>query len=361
MILADTSRLSIQGNASLNFNPLGLSEEARNRLRALSGHEPELSYLPTEQKTHWSCTNDLESLRHVAPMFITMTWRAPDPEREDRWLHLSDMLWIDIDSKGDIEGAVAGLKQAVQNLEQLGVPIGCCSLFASGGKGFHVAIPLALIVPLGISKIDLATARTFSRMCREFFLSMAVHHMDFTIYAGGKGHLIRQAGVQRANGLYKVPLAWDQWQCLDNESYHNICSAPRAPIQAEPVNSKLHAIGAGITWLTVYKTVNRPPKQIKRSSVHLDSCRNLTTSERSRIVTALKRCLQLDSYGDWLSIGMALKSTGAGDAFDLWDAFSKAQGHRQYRRAECESKWEGFAGGVTIATLFYLAKNGGRS
>lgn len=65
-------------------------------------------------------------------------------------------------------------------------------------------------------------------------------------------------------------------------------------------------------------------------------------------------------YLDWLKIGMALHSTGAGlEAFQLWDQWS-AKGEN-YKSGECAYRWGTFTrtGGTTIGTLFRLAQLAG--
>ena len=60
-------------------------------------------------------------------------------------------------------------------------------------------------------------------------------------------------------------------------------------------------------------------------------------------------------YQQWLQVGMALHSTGAGqEAFELWDQWS--QGGSTYREGECAYRWGTFAqaGGVTMGTLFHM-------
>lgn len=359
MILTDSTGLP-QAKIHNIFNPLGLGDAVRDRLRELSGHEPLLSYnCNRDPQSTWLDSAHLESLRSILPKFITTTWRAPDPAQAGKWLHLADGLWIDIDYKPDLDRAVKALNQTVEHLQRLDIPIGCCSLFASGGKGFHVFVPLALIVPVEVDKWDIATARYFTLLCREFVYQIATEYTDMGIYSGGRGRLIRQAGARRTNGAYKVPLAWSEGLTLNADKYTEICSERRAPIQPDPVNG--YAEGAAKVWVKAYKefTRKKPVAMRKTSGTKLDAQGYPAGAERKRIVDALTACIPLDSYDDWLRIGMALKSTGARDALDLWIAFSKAQG-RKFKPGLCESKWEGFGTGVGIATLFYLAKNGGQ-
>ena len=67
-------------------------------------------------------------------------------------------------------------------------------------------------------------------------------------------------------------------------------------------------------------------------------------------------------YMDWLRIGMALHSTGAGrEAFELWDAWSATGA--LYRPKECAYRWKSFrrdrSAMVTVKTLFHMARKAG--
>ena len=347
------------------FNPLGLGEPVRQRLAEMAGMAPGLCWLPTDNKQQtWRSTTDLNTLRRRPPMFITTTWHAPDPDNAEAMLHLASGVWMDIDIdikdkvNENIEDAVKALGETVVKLQVLGIPIGCCSLFASGGKGFHIHIPLALMT--SIECCDLSIARAWPRLCREFVdCSLLTHLTDRGIYSGRQGRLFRQANVQRGNGLYKVPLAWDAWQGLSADSYRDACSAPRDAIKAQPVGGI--AINAAAAWLKAIKVVtqvrSKPTRPI--NGITLGSGGRLLTTDRMRIEASLKAsCGRLD-YLDWIRVGMALKSTGASDALDLWIKYSRL--HPKYRPGECESKWDGFdSNRVGLGTLFKVAKNGGR-
>jgi len=67
------------------------------------------------------------------------------------------------------------------------------------------------------------------------------------------------------------------------------------------------------------------------------------------------------SYDDWLRIGMALHHWDPQEGLALWDAWS-ARGEK-YVEGEPPLKWDGFTsgGGVTLGTLFDMAKKAGWS
>jgi len=84
----------------------------------------------------------------------------------------------------------------------------------------------------------------------------------------------------------------------------------------------------------------------------------------AEIASALEMLDPDMSYLDWLKVGMSLHSTGGGDtAFELWDRWS-AEG-RSYRLGETEYRWHTFSadrdGGVNIETLFWMARQAGRT
>lgn len=365
MILPN-SDVSTNGNniQAKHVNPLGLTETARHKLQVLSGTPPILCWLPTDSKEAWRDSSDLERLaqRRRPPMFIATTWHAPDPNNVEAILHLADGVWIDIDIKDDhqtIADAVKALGDTVGMMQALGIPLECCSLFASGGKGFHIFIPLALMVPGGAIECGILTARNWPRLCKAFVMdSLLTELTDCGIYSGGRGRLFRQPSVQRNNGAYKVPLGWNEWQGLTNESYREVCSKPRDAIFTAPVGAL--AIGAAMAWNKALKSLLNPRKApaALRRAVKLGSGGSLLTTDKQKIESALRQLDGKLDYGDWLRVGMALKSTGAKDAQAMWVNHSRH--HPKYRPGECEAKWEGFNGSVGLGTLFMLAKNGGR-
>jgi hypothetical protein len=61
-------------------------------------------------------------------------------------------------------------------------------------------------------------------------------------------------------------------------------------------------------------------------------------------------------YHDWVRVGMALKSALGDAGFELWDKWSSGSPKYPGRR-ETEAKWRSFSGqGVTVGTLFHIAK-----
>lgn len=82
------------------------------------------------------------------------------------------------------------------------------------------------------------------------------------------------------------------------------------------------------------------------------------TTEEKDIVDALN-CISPDcAYQPWLDLGMALHSWNNSLGLPIWDNWS--EGSSKYKSGACAEKWKSFKGsGITIATLFEMAKKGG--
>ena len=155
--------------------------------------------------------------------------------------------------------------------------------------------------------------------------------------------------MQRLNGLYKVPLVWNAWQGLNAESYREVCSKPRNAVVAAPVAH--HATrGCQCVGQGPEDGCEARQQPAKSTSPVTDMRGNLFARERLKIERALRSLAGGLDYGDWIRVGMALKSTGANDALGLWiELFRHYPG---YQQGECEAKWETFNGNVAGRVLW---------
>lgn len=83
--------------------------------------------------------------------------------------------------------------------------------------------------------------------------------------------------------------------------------------------------------------------------------------EGEQVADALMAIPSDISYPQWVEIGMALHSSGASQAFGLWDAWS--QRGDKYTPGETARKWRSFSdnGRVTLATMFWHAEAHGHT
>ena len=101
------------------------------------------------------------------------------------------------------------------------------NIFASGGKGFHVEIPLTAFVPkvvkTGYANLPLA----YKALATQF----AEDSMDWRVYSIGMGRQWRRPNVLRPNGKYKVALSWDQMLELTAQEVDRLTSEPGEIVQ----------------------------------------------------------------------------------------------------------------------------------
>lgn len=81
-----------------------------------------------------------------------------------------------------------------------------------------------------------------------------------------------------------------------------------------------------------------------------------TGQEQHDIATALQAIPPDIDYPQWVEIGMALHSTGASQAFAMWEAWSR--GGSKYTPGECARKWRSFRedGNTQLGTVFWFAQ-----
>lgn len=310
------------------FKLYGVGADMLQRLKELTGNRAHVGLRVVEGKGPWSSTADLAGLAARRPMFITTTARSRDPQADPEvsdssaFVHLADGLWLDIDAKSEhgqtIGDAIAATRRTANKLQALGIDRNQCSLFASGGKGFHVYAPLALL-QVGFS---LELARGWRDACLAFVRGNLVTDLtDLSLYCHGNGKLIRQANVQRSNGRFKVPMTWQELDVLDAGDYTPLCSRPRPHIEPATVNGIAPA--AARAWDEVQRaarTQARRPAPARRAAP-------LSAKDGQRIKAALKRIAPvvkatLLPYEEWLMVGRALKASGAANARELWENLS---------------------------------------
>lgn len=333
--------------------PLGLDIDTRRQLEALSGKPATAGYSLLEDITHWSNTANLPWLASCGPMFVTTTLRASDPDT-DTTIHAASGIWLDIDAKADhgqtIDHATQAAQRTGEKLRRIGVKPEQCCLYASGSKGYHVYVPLALMQGAPVS---LQLARTWAGACRAFVLGNLMTDLtDLSLYCMRRGKLIRQPNVQRANGRYKVPMTWGQLQGLNEAGYQTWCSQPRQPVPVEPVNDVVP--GAAMAWDQAKREAagraGRPAPRVR--AVALSGREETHLKEALHVIEAAIKRGDLP-YRDWIRLGSALKGTGQPDALETWEKMSR--GHRRYREGDCASRWRDLEG-LGIGTIIYIAQ-----
>ena len=107
--------------------------------------------------------------------------------------------------------------------------------------------------------------------------------------------------------------------------------------------------------LAPVKVKSKPERAQKKSkTLQLNSADKPTEQERA-IAMLLKIPCAEQTYGDWIAVGMILKTNG--NNVSDWEEWSRADD--RFKAGECESKWKGFDenGTLTIATLHKFARD----
>ena len=85
---------------------------------------------------------------------------------------------------------------------------------------------------------------------------------------------------------------------------------------------------------------------------------SLKPRPKTKIETMLGH-VSSDDYGTWISVGMSLQAELGDDGLGVWERWSR--GSDKFQEGVCDKKWRGFSqeGGVTLGTLYHLAREGG--
>lgn len=171
---------------------------------------------------------------HVTTTFVS---DLPDGENKGKIRYRGDF-FIDIDHKDllaenqapIIEAAIEDARKVQRYLLDSGVNLNCCKLFISGGKGFHIQIPVKLFDGVALNSLPMI----YRNVARKLTTELGATGIDMAMYAGGKGSTIRVENKQRKNGKYKVQITWEDLDDLDAEAYLTLSSTPRPVFPAEP-------------------------------------------------------------------------------------------------------------------------------
>lgn len=216
----------------------------------------------------WSLILADQEARHIkekAPAFTTIL--AADTDFKAEGMTAEDMAkvhylgdwYLDFDATS-IEEVIPQYQKFLTKLkDEYSFDLQQASLYASGGKGFHIIIPMQCLVPkvkpLGV----LGLPHIFKEMAVETFVDC----VDLRVYTARRGRMFRTANVERPDkpGVHKVPLTVEESFSITPEIYRTLCSAPRhvaAPAPAE-FNPQL-----GLLYSSAYLKVEKALKNRKK-------------------------------------------------------------------------------------------------
>lgn len=168
----------------------------------------------------------------VKPAFVTVLDMTGVPTDGD-WASVCyrGPLYFDFDAEGDLElviNQVGVFMAKVQ--EEWGFDLNQLRLYASGGKGFHIEIPMECFIP----KMSTNGYKWLPYVYREMAQRVIVDTLDLNIYTGKRGRQWRTLNVQRENGNYKVQMNPADIFRMDPDGYRDLVSKTCTPFEAEP-------------------------------------------------------------------------------------------------------------------------------
>ncbi len=181
------------------------------------------------------------------PAFVTVLDASSVPdesswEREDyAKMRYSGPWYADWDAE-EISDSIAGMHSFIDGLKERGVNLNSLRYYATGGRGFHLEMPMAQFM----TKVPKDGVKSLPYIYREMAMEMVVDTMDMRVYTGRKGRMWRTCGVERTKedpethkripqGTFKVPLTLEEALSVTPELYVEWCKAPRPePIRAAP-------------------------------------------------------------------------------------------------------------------------------
>lgn len=205
-------------------------------------------------------------LREKSPAFTTILaadndFKSSDMTAEDMAkVHYLGDWYLDFDASS-IEEAITQYQKFLTKLrDEYDFDLHQASLYASGGKGFHIIVPMQCLVPKVKPQGVMGLPAIFKEMASETYVDC----LDMRVYTARRGRQFRTVNVERPDkpGVYKVPLTVEESFDMTPEKYRALCSAPRyvpAPAPAE-FNPNL-----GLLYATSYSKVEKALKTRKKS------------------------------------------------------------------------------------------------
>lgn len=174
----------------------------------------------------------LEQEKHPAYFTVLAVSQLADelPSEDRHKLKYSGPLYFDWDGD-DLVAISEEVHKLCLILEGKGLDISCARLYATGGRGFHLEVPMACFV----AKVPKDGIQHLPVIYKQLAFDVAVEYLDFRVYSGGRGRMWRTCGVKRENGHYKVPISYAELQEMSEELYSKLTSEPRPlPAVHEP-------------------------------------------------------------------------------------------------------------------------------
>lgn len=209
----------------------------------------------------------VEEIAKLKPTFVTVlqldTLIPDQPTREvlDK-VKYQGSFYIDLDS-ADIVDSISDAKLLLTKFAELGIEDTDLEIYLSGKKGLHILVPQACFMPKP------APVARLPAIYKELAFVLAVDSLDFKVYTGRKGRMLRTCHNIRENGNYRVPVTAAELRELTPEKYDELCKVPRTVPAPTPAFRWKFAIeydkaAAKLPKLGTRKTAPPNPETVKR-------------------------------------------------------------------------------------------------
>lgn len=168
----------------------------------------------------------------VKPAFVTVLDMTGVPTDGD-WasVYYRGPLYFDFDAEGDLELVINQVGVFMAKIqEEWGFDLNQLRLYASGGKGFHIEIPMECFIP----KMSANGYKWLPYVYREVAQQVMVDTLDLNIYTGKRGRQWRTLNVERENGNFKVQMNPADIFRIDPDGYRALVSKTCTTFEADP-------------------------------------------------------------------------------------------------------------------------------
>lgn len=302
-----------------------------------------------------------EKLQDLGAMFSTVcasTYRkdSQDVERSEA-LFINDKLFFDFDAD-DLDTVIPKVRQFIGKLSDKGLDPSSLDIFASGGKGFHVMVPLDAFLDGGAAALSVTDLATFQHLVKDVATQLFVDTLDMRIYTAGR--MWRRPNVQRVSGSYKVPVTYSELMAMDADMYSTLVSQPR---EVRPRVAADFCPELGRIWSDARRTV-KGLIQAKAKKAAMPKV-EVTPQIADRYRSALSAVDPDADYQTWYAGVAATNYLFDGNDQGLKVADDWSRQSKAYNRQELETTWEALnndligTGAITDASVYMMARESG--
>lgn len=252
----------------------------------------------------------------------------------------------------DFSIVISQYQKFLNKLVERNVDLNMVRLFASGGRGFHVEIPLTMLA----GKVPPTGIQGLPHILKEVAHQLYVDTLDLRVYSAKKGRMWRCPNVLRANKKYKVPITAEEAMVMTPELYEQVCSSPRSLPNLEPAvfNPQL-----GLLYSQAKDRIEAAAKKVKARKKTSDEAQRFK-GEWPATVKALMAGTAIKDGVGWNRIAMQLAMTAdalgkteeqlltdAAPLIETYQGDSDRYGTQRKRRLHLQEMFRYLAGNIT--------------